>query len=682
MNYELRMDEYLKYVGVGTVTVTALAAAAVMLHKQPEPYQALVDLSQQSSILEGSEKIRRSVLSESSNVNNSNEVTTLYEALLKGASLSVSGNLLGWRPNSNGPYAWLTYNDVLVKAANVGAGLINVGQKPTNNTHIGIYSQNNPKFFILEQACYMYSMVLIPLYDTLGPDAAKYIVNQAEISLVVCDKNSKLKTLLNQKSSMENLKTIVLMEDADSESLSLAKSTGVKLISFEELEKSGKENPHQLVPCKATDVCIICYTSGTTGIPKGAILTHKGMLAAVIASRKQLQIIGCEDVMISYLPLAHVYERFVQVMLYIAGGSIGFFSGDIKKLMDDIKVLRPTIFPSVPRLLNRLYDKILDKVNASKVKRCVFNMALSAKANELEKGIIRNNSWWDKLIFREIQKSLGGRTKLITTGSAPLSPKVLSFLRCVFGCLIIEGYGQTETHGVCTLQHLGDMNIGVVGPPLKCSEIKLADIPEMNYFADNNTGEICVKGDNIFNGYLKNEEKTQEVLDADGWLHTGDVGEWMPNGTLKIIDRKKNIFKLSQGEYIAPEKIENIYIRGRFVAQIFVHGDSLQSCLVAICVPDEDVLSKYAAQEYGLENCSLAQMAQDPRLKKDILDDIVRLGKEANLNSFEQVKSLHLHSELMTVENGLLTPTMKMKRQDVAKYFHLQIENMYNILNK
>ncbi|CAI9724293.1 long-chain-fatty-acid--CoA ligase 5-like isoform X2 [Octopus vulgaris] len=676
------MDEYLKYVGAGSLTVAALAAAAVMLHKSPEPYRPMVDLSHQSAVVEGREKIRKSVMPESSNVNNSNDVTTLYEAVLKGASLSVSGKLLGWRPTPTDPYTWLTYNDVLVKSANVGAGLIKLGQNPSNTTHIGIYSQNNPEFFIVEQACYMYSMVLIPLYDTLGPDAATYIVNQAEISLVVCDKNSKLKNLLKQKSKMVSLKTVVLMEAPDSESLSLAKSTGVKVVLFEELEKLGEENPHKLVPCKSTDVCIICYTSGTTGIPKGAILTHKGMLAAVIASTRQMHIIGCEDVMISYLPLAHVYERFVQVMLYIAGGSIGFFSGDVKKLMDDIKVLRPTIFPSVPRLLNRLYDKILEKVNSSKVKQCVFNMALSAKASELERGILRNNSWWDKLIFREIQKTLGGRTKLITTGSAPLSPKVLSFLRCVFGCMIIEGYGQTETHGVCTLQHLGDMSIGVVGPPLSCSYIKLADIPEMNYFADNNKGEICVKGDNIFSGYFKNEEKTQEVFDSDGWLHTGDVGEWLPNGTLKIIDRKKNIFKLSQGEYIAPEKIENIYIRSRFVAQIFIHGDSLQSCLVGICVPDEEVLSKYAAQEYGLENCSLAQMAQDPRLKEDILDDVVKLGKEGNLNSFEQVKSLHLHSELMTIENGLLTPTMKMKRQDVAKYFHLQIENMYNILNK
>ncbi|GAB1609882.1 long-chain-fatty-acid--CoA ligase 5-like [Argonauta hians] len=676
------MDEYLKYLGAGTLTVAAISTAAIMFNKSPEPYKPIIDLSKQATILNGDEKIRNSVMPCYSNIDSTKSITTLYEALLTGAKLSASGKLLGWRPNSNSPYSWLTYNDVLVRAANVGAGLIQLGQKSTNSTHIGIYSQNNPEFFISEQACYMYSMVLIPLYDTLGPAAATYIVNEAEISLVICDKVSKLKNLLNKKNEMASLKTIVLIEAPDSECLALAKTTGVKLISFQEMEELGEKNPQQLVPCKPTDVCIICYTSGTTGDPKGAILTHKGMLAAVISSSHQIGIIGCNDVMISYLPLAHVYERFVQVLIYMSGGSIGFFSGDVKKLLDDIKILKPTIFPSVPRLLNRLYDKILEKVNASSFKRCIFNMAVSARAKELEKGIIINNSWWDRLIFRDIRLSLGGCTRLIATGSAPLSPKVLSFLRCVFGCMIIEGYGQTETHGVCTLQHLGDMNVGVVGPPLSCSQIKLADIPEMNYFAENNKGEICVKGDNIFNGYYKNEEKTQEVFDNEGWLHTGDVGEWLPNGTLKIIDRKKNIFKLSQGEYIAPEKIENIYIRSRFVAQIFVHGDSLQSCLVAICVPDEEVLSKYAAKEYNLENCSLAQMAQDPRLKEDILQDIIKFGKESNLNSFEQVKSLHLHSELMSVENGLLTPTMKMKRQDVAKYFHLQIENMYNTLNK
>lgn len=676
------MEDYLKYIGAGVVTIGAVSTA-LLLKATPQAIEPLVDLNKQSIVIPGPERAHKSCLLGSQTHEDSlTDVTTLHEAFKRGARLSDNGRCIGWRPDPQKPYSWLSYNDVLVRASHIGAGLILEGQKPQNTTHIGIYSQNNPEFFLSEQACYMYSMVLIPLYDTLGPEAASFIVNQAEISLVICDKNSKMMNLLRRKSSMKCLRTVVCVESPNSEVVSMAEANNVKLIAFQELVKSGEKNPHQPVPCKSTDVCIICYTSGTTGIPKGAILTHYGMVSTAMAGLQHINFLGCDDVMVSYLPLAHSYERFVEISLYLVGGSIGFFSGDVKKLMDDIKVLRPTIFPSVPRLLNRMYDKILEKVNASSIKKLIFNMALTAKSNELKRGIVRNDSFWDKLVFRDIQQSLGGRTKLIATGSAPLSSNVLSFLRCVVGCVIVEGYGQTETHGVCSLQHIGDREIGEVGPPLPCCYIKLVDIPEMNYFSSENNGEICVKGKNVFKGYYKDEVRTREVLDEDGWLHTGDVGEWLPNGTLKIIDRKKNIFKLAQGEYIAPEKIENIYIQSTFISQIFVHGDSLQAFLVAVCVPDEAVLSRYASTTYGLENCSMAQMAQDPRLRKDILDDLTKLGKDAGLASFEQVKALHIHPELMTVENGLLTPTMKVKRKDVAKYFHLQIENMYNNLNK
>ena len=205
--------------------------------------------------------------------------------------------------------------------------------------------------------------------------------------------------------------------------------------------------------------------------------------------------------------------------------------------------------------------------------------------------------------------------------------------------------------------------------------MKLEDVADMNYFSANNEGEICVKGLNVFKGYLKDPEKTKEVLDEDNWLHTGDIGRWLPNGTLKIIDRKKHIFKLAQGEYIAPEKIENIYINSTPVMQIFIHGESLQSFLVAVVVPDPDVLPSFAAK-IGVKG-SFEELCQNQAVKEAILEDLQKTGKESGLKSFEQVKRIYLHPEPFSIENGLLTPTMKARRANLAKYFQTQINSLY-----
>uniref|UniRef100_A0A3P9P4V2 long-chain-fatty-acid--CoA ligase n=1 Tax=Poecilia reticulata TaxID=8081 RepID=A0A3P9P4V2_POERE len=265
----------------------------------------------------------------------------------------------------------------------------------------------------------------------------------------------------------------------------------------------------------------------------------------------------------------------------------------------------------------------------------------------------------------------------MVTGAAPISPSVLSFLRAALGCQIFEGYGQTECAAACTFTLPGDATAGHVGVPLPCNFVKLVDVEEMNYFASNGEGEVCIKGTNVFKGYLKDPEKTAEALDKDGWLHTGDIGKWLPNGVLKIIDRKKNIFKLAQGEYIAPEKIENVYVRCGPVAQVFVHGDSLQSSLVAIVVPDADVLPGFA-KSLGIQG-SIEELCKNTVVKKAIITDMTKLGREAGLKSFEQVKHfyVHLHPELFTIENGLLTPTLKAKRAELKELFQPQIDKLY-----
>ncbi|TKC34478.1 hypothetical protein EI555_012527 [Monodon monoceros] len=372
----------------------------------------------------------------------------------------------------------------------------------------------------------------------------------------------------------------------------------------------------------------------------------------------------CADVHISYLPLAHMFERMVQSVVYCHGGRVGFFQGDIRLLSDDMKALCPTIFPVVPRLLNRMYDKIFSQADTS-LKRWLLEFAAKRKQAEVQSGIIRNDSIWDELFFHKIQASLGGCVRMIVTGAAPASPTVLGFLRAALGCQVFP---------LCGLPW-GQW--GHVGAPLPCNHIKLVDVKELNYWTSKGEGEICVRGPNVFKGYLKDPERTKEALDDDGWLHTGDIGKWLPAGTLKIIDRKKHIFKLAQGEYIAPEMIENIYIRSEPVAQMYVHGDSLKAFLVGIVVPDPEVMPSWA-QKRGIEG-TYAELCTNKELRKAILEDMVRLGKESGLHSFEQVKAIHIHSDMFSVQNGLLTPTLKAKRPELREYFKKQIEELYSI---
>ncbi|XP_069123934.1 long-chain-fatty-acid--CoA ligase 5-like isoform X1 [Argopecten irradians] len=679
-------DEYTRLMGATAVAIGAVTtASAYYLTRSPPSVPLVCDLENQSSIVPGKDRARISKLCTNGKLITEAEdgVTTLYEAFKRGARLSNNGPCYGWKPSPKEPYRWLSYNDVLVKAANVGAGLLSKGLKASNRTFVGIYSQNRVEYGIMEQGCYMYSMVLVPLYDTLGPEACSFIINQADIELVCCDKNVKVQNVLNRIKETPQLRMIVLIEPPTPENVAKARDCGIELIQFSDLEKLGEQNPVEPSPAKPDDLCVLCYTSGTTGLPKGAMLTHKGTLATVAAANKQLEPAGItitpDDVLISYLPLAHSYERLLECYLTMYGAKIGFFQGDVRMLMDDIKELRPTLFPSVPRLLNRFYDKVVAGTQASAVKQFMFKMAMSSKDSELKRSIIRKDSLWDKLVFKKIQEGLGGRVKLITTGSAPLSAKVLQFLRCCVGCPILEGYGQTESHAICSLTVVGDAEVGHVGIPLACNYLKVADVPDMNYFGKDNKGEVCIKGANVFAGYYKDPEKTKEALDDEGWLHTGDIGEWLPNGTLKIIDRKKHIFKLAQGEYIAPEKIENVYVRSTMVAQMFVHGDSLKSSLVGVVVPDPDTFPQYAKSKLGVSG-TLQELAKDPKVKKAILDDITAVGKQSGLHSFEQVKDIHVFPELFSVENGLLTPTFKAKRNELKVYFKSEIEEMYSKL--
>ncbi|CAL8247664.1 unnamed protein product [Merluccius merluccius] len=665
------------------VGIGALASlTAYWLVTRPRPMRPPCDLQAQSVAVEGGElSCRRSALLKDDTLLDFyyEDTKTAYEMFQRGLRISGSGPCLGFRKPGQ-PYEWIAYSEVAEQAQVLGSGLLAKGCQPNPQQFVGIFAQNRPEWIISELACYTYSMAVVPLYETLGVEAMVHILNLAEISLVICDCEEKASALLENKEKgvTPSLSCLVLFNDAGDALVKRGEACGVEILKLAQIMDLGRQDLKDPVPPQPQDLAVVCFTSGTTGKPKGAMITHGNIASNTSSVIKILEgsfVIRQEDVSISYLPLAHMFERMIQVSMFCHGARVGFYQGDISLLTDDIKTLKPTFFPVVPRLLNRIYDKILGSMT-SPMWRALLHYAVRRKQAELSSGVVRNNSLWDKLVFNRIQASLGGNLRFILTASAPISPTVLSFLRAVLGCLIFEGYGQTECTAGCTFSMPGDWTAGHVGAPLPCAMVKLVDIVEMNYMAKNGEGEICIRGPSVFRGYLKDPERTQEALDTEGWLHSGDVGQWLPNGTLRIVDRKKHIFKLSQGEYIAPEKIENVYMRCVSVLQVFVHGDSLQSHLIGIVVPDPEVFTDWT-KERGFVG-SYEELCQNPDVQKAVLEDMTAVGKAGGLKSFEQVKDLYLHAEMFSVANGLLTPTLKSRRVDIRRVFQEQISRMYS----
>jgi long-chain acyl-CoA synthetase len=419
-------------------------------------------------------------------------------------------------------------------------------------------------------------------------------------------------------------------------------------------------------------------------VPKGAVLTHANLIADS-AGHEGLLEVGPGDRHISYLPLAHIYERMNFLGATRKGISVGFYRGNVLELLDDIQELQPTLFNSVPRLWNRIHDRVMGTIRAGNpISRSLFETAYASKKAALARGDPsggRFGPFWDRLVFSKIKARIGGKVRYMSSGASPISPEVMEFLRVCFGATVVEGYGMTETSCTISVQRPDDPTVGHVGAPLPCCEVKLEDIPEMGYSNADKPyprGEICVRGPTIFQGYYKDPEQTREVLDADGWLHTGDVGMWIEGGRLKIFDRKKNIFKLAQGEYIAPEKIENVYARSPLVAQSFVHGDSLKPQLVAVVVPDPETLLPWAASRRLPQD--FAALCKDASVVAAVHKSMVEEGRAAGLKGFEQVAAIHLHPQAFAVDNGLLTPTFKLKRPQARKAFAEQIEAMYSKL--
>lgn len=624
------------------------------------------------------------------------DIRTLYDTLESSIAKYKHLPYLGKR-SSSGQYDWMTYGECGNLRNAIGSGLVHgfLGSHISSNspTTFGLYSINCPEWVLVDAALHAFSMTSVPLYDTLGPDAVKYIANHAELAGIACSLDV-LGRVLEVLPDCPSVKVVVVYGTTPGQRLpSPGPGVEATLVTLDRLSALGYKHPKPHRPPGPSDIALINYTSGTTGTPKGAVLTHGALVANAAGAARLVADLFLDGEQqqkhISYLPLAHIYERFNLTLQTYFGGAVGFYRGNVLELLEDVEVLAPTVFSSVPRLYNRIYDKVLAQVqSAGPVSRQLFWMAYNSKKAAIEGGDLSGGRWaplWDRLVFSKVRARLGGQVKLLTSGASPISPEVFTFLRICFGCHVLEGYGMTETACLISITPLGDATSGHVGAPNPACEVKLADVPEMGYTNADvplPRGEICVRGPILFRGYYKDEGATREAIDEDGWLHTGDIGVWVPGGRLKIIDRKKNIFKLAQGEYIAPEKIENVLARSPFVLQSFVYGNSLRSQLVSIIVPDPEYLLPWASDRGMKTEEGLEGLCRDPRVVAAVLKSVREEGRVAGLKGFEQVAAVTLTPEPFSVDNGLMTPTFKIKRPQAQAAFQEAIAEMYASLSE
>jgi long-chain acyl-CoA synthetase len=608
--------------------------------------------------------------------------------------------------NDQGEYSMKTkthsMREFQTECENFGRGLINLDMCQPHSEFrdytlrfVGIYAKNSYRYFVQDMASVMFNKVSVPIYDTLGEEATIYVFENTRMETLCLTANHLPGMLkLKKEGKLPSLQNFIIIDDNenwDANFVEQGNEAGVKVYRWAEIVDSGaKGAKHDWVESGPEDIYCFSYTSGTTGTPKGVMLSQKNLAMTIQACYVLLDVTS-KDKHLSYLPMAHIFERIVSMTLLSLGCVVGIFAGNIKKIKEDLAVFKPTVFISVPRLYNRFYDVI--KENLSKLKGMKAKMAKKAietkTKNLQEKGEITH--WlYDKLVFKKTKAVLGGRVRFMVTGSAPLNMEVANFLKIAMCCPMVEGYGQTEGTGAEFGMRTSDTISGHVGGVLEHNEFKLVDVPEMNYTSediDEKTGEkaprgeVWVRGGGIIPGYYKNEEKNRETFTEDGWLKSGDIGMITPGQKkLVIIDRKKNIFKLSQGEYIAPEKLEGDYktISGLF-RDIYIFGNSLKSCIVAIVTIEKENQREVAKMMDVCHDVPDDQLISHPDFKKGLKAIFTKKAKEVKFNGLEIPKGFVIN-ETPFEELGLLTTSFKMKRKPIADHFKPQLEAEYEKL--
>ncbi|KAL7719638.1 Long-chain-fatty-acid--CoA ligase [Entamoeba marina] len=597
---------------------------------------------------------------------------TLYELFKHRCESWPDENCISYRrkDKSNKPfgeYIRMSAKQCLDLVESIGSGIISYLHLKRGDK-AAIFSTNRWEWILTEYAFHRHGIVLVPLYATLTTDQLLHIMKTTDCETIFSS-NEHLDRI-KEMNQVKPIKCVCFDEVVDE----------VVDICLTELIKKGKEMFVEPTLPNIKDMCSIFFTSGTSGTPKGAVHTHFTIASAIWCFctsspfRKEYMTRG--QVSYSYLPLAHVYEHQIDLTFLTTGGEIYMNSGNIRYFSDEIKMASPTFLIVVPRVLQKLYDVFHSTLkNSSYIQQIAYNTAYYFK-NWSRQTNTKSSIDWDYWVFNKVKSILGGRIQLICNGSAPLSLEVYEWTQVCFDCIICQGYGLTETYGGCigTIPGLQDARIMSVGRPCPGATFRLTNCPDLDYLVSNTppSGEIEIKGDFLFTHYFNDEESTKEAFTDDGFFKSGDIGVLNDDGTISVVDRRKNMFKLSQGEYIAVEPLERLYCSHPFIEQFFVFGVSSDSFIVGVLVPDLDELKRF------LENKNIGGKLEDivssDVVKLAVLKELDRYARDQGAKGYEVVKNIHIELEPFSEQNGLLTPSFKIRRVEAKKKY-------LNILN-
>lgn len=556
---------------------------------------------------------------------------------------------------------WITYTtqDVIDCYQALSSAMLQIGLQ--KGDAIGIIANNNcPEWHFIDFAAQQIGLIVVPVYPTITLNEYEFIFNHAEIKVCFVSDKKLFQKVVAIKSKVPSLQEIISffplpqcrhLNDLMALGKQQAKTDEIKTISD---------------TIKTTDLATIIYTSGTTGLPKGVMLSHQNILANVSGVLQAVALNG-DDRALSFLPLSHVFERTVTYSFMVAGVNISY--SNIVQIGSNIRAVKPTYFTAVPRILEKTFERIEKKGGQlTGIKKSLFNWAIALAEQYDAKG---QHSWWYKqrlalahrLVFGEIRKQLGGELKGIVVGAAAL-PQRLAKIFNAAGIPIAEGYGLTEASPVIATNRFkaGTNYIGTVGIPLHNVEVKISE----------SDGEILAKGPSIMMGYYKRADLTAKVINKDGWLHTGDVGEMVDDKFLKITDRKKLLFKLTNGKYVAPQPLENKLRESSFIEQVMITGAG-QKYPVAVIVPSFEILKEYNKKEALQINES--ELNTHPKIRAHYKQIINHYNKQ--FSSFEQIRNFTLLPRPWTIENGELTPTLKLKRKNIVENWQAAIEELF-----
>lgn len=645
------------------------------------------------------------------------DLDTLAKIFENSVKTFPNDNCLGYRKFNNiiknkydNHYTYETYKEIDLRKNNVASGIIyfvtnHPNYKGVNNSKgkpdfvVSILSPNRKKWVLLDVASRAYSLPTTALYPTLGEESSKYILDLTESPIIFTTKNKIQEILKLKENGLPNLNIIVSLDDFsydDHDLFSKAKASNVTLVDFRAIEKTGERNllPTSFNPPTPDTIYSICFTSGTTGLPKGVVLTHRNAVAGVssptVGLFKPVSVYNTKALnnykinradngeqirSISSLPFAHIYER--QMLNYELSCGYGIamptLTSDPAFLFDDFKACKPHFLANVPRVYNRLETAIKQFVRARFQAEALEE---NPNAPIIEKTILRNT----------VREAFGFQNlKYFITGSAPLGVDTINFLKNILCCGGMTAYGSTESFaGICFGDPFEKSTTNSSGPPGVSVDFRLRDVREMGYSSTDQPlarGELLLRGPQIFTEYYKNPKATKESFDKDGWFYTGDIAAMDSKGRVYIIDRLKNFFKLSQGEYVTPEKIENIYLANSpLITQVFVHGDSLRNYLVGVAGIKSESIIGLLKQHHNVDvtDSELKEFLKDPKFKKTIIQELNRHVKDCDLQGFEKIHNLHFDFEPLKVEDEVLTPTLKLKRVNARKKFEDILKKLYD----